>query len=368
MRVVLAGGGTAGHISPGIAVAERLRQRRPDVAVSFVCSQKPLDARVLTAAGIDHYPLPAAPFPYRPSPGLAVAGVKLLRSALRARRLLRELDCAAVLGVGGYVSVPVVLAAHWLRLPVAVHVLDVQPDRATRLTSRWATRIAVAFAEAAPSFPAAGVEVTGCPVRRAILEASRPEALAALGLEPGRLTILVQGGSQGARHINRAVVEALPELLNRPLQILHLTGERDYAEVARDTAALAALHGHYQAFAFSDNMGQLLAAADVVVGRAGSSSLAEASARGCPQVLIPYPHAGGHQMANARALQAAGGAVVLPDDECTPAALLRILADLAEHPTRTNEMSRAARRWASPHAAERLAEMLLALAESAPPA
>jgi UDP-N-acetylglucosamine--N-acetylmuramyl-(pentapeptide) pyrophosphoryl-undecaprenol N-acetylglucosamine transferase len=208
------------------------------------------------------------------------------------------------------------------------------------------------------------VEVTGCPVRRRILEALRPAAQGKLGLDPSRLTLLVMGGSQGAQRINRAVVGALPELLTRPVQIVHLTGTRDYEQVLSDSAPAAALHEHYFPLPFENDMGPLLAAADVVISRAGSSSLAEASARGCPQILVPYPHAGGHQRANAQALEAAGAAVVLPDEECEPPALLRILTALIADPTRTNEMSRAARRWAAPHAAERLAEGLLALARS----
>ena len=184
-----------------------------------------------------------------------------------------------------------------------------------------------------------------------------------LGLDPQRLTVVVMGGSQGARAINEALVGALPELLRLPLQIVHLTGSREYESVVAKAAPIAELlSGRYFPVAFCDEMGPLLAAADLVVGRSGASSLAEASVRGCAQILIPLPGAAGHQMVNARSLEAAGGAAVLPNEECTPQALGRLIADLAQNSARCDEMSRAARRWSSPHAAEKIAEGLLRLA------
>jgi UDP-N-acetylglucosamine--N-acetylmuramyl-(pentapeptide) pyrophosphoryl-undecaprenol N-acetylglucosamine transferase len=362
LRVVLAGGGSAGHLSPGIAVAERLAQLEPGVQIDFVCSARELDAHMLGQAGLAYRPLPTAPFPYGVSPRALRAAMRLGSACVRAWGLLRRLRPQAVLGIGGFVSVPVVAAARALRLPVALHVLDAHPDRANLCVSRWARWITVAFREAAGRFPAALTEVTGCPVRGAILQASRQQGRQLLGLDPQRLTVLAMGGSQGARTINEALVGALPELLRLPLQIVHLTGAREYERVVVQAAPVAELHGHYHPLAFSDDMGALLAAADLVVGRAGSSSLAEASVRGCAQILIPYPGAGGHQMANARALEQAGGAVVLPNSECTPQALGGMIAGLVQNPTRCDEMSRLARRWSFPHAAERVAEGLLRLA------
>ncbi len=367
MHVVLAGGVSAGHLSPGIAIAERLTQLDPSVQVDFACSRRELDAHVLGQAGLRYHPLPTAPFPYGLRPQAVIAAARLGGAFLRAHALLRRLRPQAVLGVGGYVPVPVVAAARLLRIPIALHVLDAQPDRGNLSISRWAHWITVAFAQAASRFPAALTEVTGCPVRSAILQASRQQGRQLLGLDPQRLTVLVMGGSQGARTINQAVVGALPELLRLPLQIVHLTGAREYDATVAQAAPVAELTGHYFPLPFSDEMGPLLAAADLVVGRAGSSSLAEASVRGCAQILIPYPGAGGHQMSNARALEAAGGAVVLPNDQCTPQALGPLVAGLVQNPTRCDEMSRAARRWSSPHAAERLAEGLLKLARGEAP-
>ncbi len=360
---MIAGGGTAGHLSPGIAVAERLVQQEPEVAVDFACSARDLDAQMLGGAGFDYHPLPAAPFPYGCSLRAVVSAGCLLRSLARAWRLVRRLRPQVVLGVGGHVSVPVVLAARLQKVPVAVHVLDAHPDRANLLVARWARWITLAFPEAAQHFPAERTEFTGCPVRRAILEASRNRAQELLGLDPARLTVLVTGGSQGARRINEAVVGALPELLGElKVQVVHLTGAADFERVAQESGPAAALHGHYHPLPFTDDIGPLLAAADLVVGRAGSSSVAEARVRGRPQILVPYPHAGRHQLANARSLEAAGCAVVIPNEECTPATLARQIRALVEDEPRRQEMSRLALRSASPHAAERIAAGLLALA------
>ena len=337
-------------------------QLDPSVQVDFACSSRTLDAHVLGRAGLAYHPLPTAPFPYGVSPRAVVAAARLGGAFVRACALLRRLRPQAVLGVGGYVPVPVVAAARVLRIPVALHVLDAQPDRGNLSISRWARWITVAFREAAERFPAALTEVTGCPVRSAILQASRQQGRQMLGLDPQRLTVLVMGGSQGARTINQALVGALPELLRLPLQIVHLTGSREYEATVAQAAPVAELAGHYFPLAFADEMGPLLAAADLVVGRAGSSSLAEASVRGCAQILIPYPGAGGHQMSNARALETAGGAVVLPNEECTPQALGALIAGCVQNRTHCDEMSRLARRWSSPHAAERIAEGLLRLA------
>ena len=348
-------------------MAERLRQIDPATEVHFACSDKPMDARLIAGAGLEAHPVPSAPFPYRPSLQAVRASFRLLGAVASARGLLRRLRPAVVLGVGGYVSVPVIMAARLAGLPVAVHVLDVQPDRANRLASRWARWITLAFAEARETFPGPRVEVTGCPVRREILEAQRPAALQQLGLDAARPTLLVMGGSQGAHRINQAVVGALPQLLGPlALQVVHLTGERDYDEVVGDSAPAAALYGHYHAYPFAEHMGPFLAAADLVVSRAGSSSLAEASARGCPQILVPYPHAGGHQATNAQALAHAGAAHLLPDEHCESGELLHALTKLIKNEPARLEMSRAAYRWACPHAAERLAHGLLALGNREP--
>jgi len=362
LRLVLAGGGTAGHLSPGIAVAERLVQQDPAAELHFICSTRELDAHMLGEAGLTFHRLPTVPFPYGLSPQALVAAVRLSGAFVRACGLLRRLRPEAVLGIGGFVSVPVVVAARLLRIPVALHVLDAQPDRANLFVSRWARWITLAFREAADRFPSALTEVTGCPVRGAIMEASRQQGRQRLGLDPQRLTVLVMGGSQGARTINQALVGALPELLRLPLQIVHLTGSREYEATVAQAAPVAELTGHYYPLAFVDEMGPLLAAADLVVGRAGSSSLAEASVRGCAQILIPYPGAGGHQMSNAHALEAAGGAIVLPNDECTPQALGALIGGCVQNTTHCDEMSRLARRWSFPHAAERIAEGLLSMA------
>ncbi len=318
---------------------------------------------MLGQADLPYHPLPIVPFPYGLTPRVAFSLARLIGSLGQAYRLMRPLHLEVVLGIGGYVSVPVMMAARLLRIPVAIHVLDAQPDRANRLVGRWARWITVAFEQAADRFPARRTEVTGCPVRRAVLKASRAEAQEELGLDPARVTVLVMGGSHGARQINQALVGALPTLLTQwPVQVLHVTGPTEYDQVVAATTRSAQVPGLYYPFPFVDKMWRLLAAADLVVSRAGSSSVAECSARGLPQILVPYPHAGGHQQANAEALARAGGAVVLPDEKCTAQELIRHLTALVEDNSRRQQRGEAARAWASPQAADRIAEGLLTLA------
>jgi len=362
LRILLAGGGTAGHLSPGIAVAQRLREQDPQAQVEFVCSTKPLDADMLTQADLPCHPLPMVPFPYSLTPQAAYSLTQLLRSLGRAYRLMRPMHLQAVLGIGGYISVPVIMAARLLRIPVAIHVLDAEPDRANRLVGRWARWITVAFAQAAAHFPARRTEVTGCPVRREIEETSRAEGQEKLRLDPTRFTLLVMGGSHGARQINQALVGALPTLISQgPVQVVHITGPTEYDQVVAATTGMANGHERYHPLPFAKEMWLPLAAADLVISRAGASSVAECSARGLPQILVPYPYAGGHQRANAEALARVGGAVVVPDEKCTASELIRHVTALVEDDLRRQEMGQAAAAWASPQAAARIAAGLLSL-------
>ena len=364
MRIVIAGGGTGGHLSPGIAVAQALRRLAPQVEVHMLCSKRVLDAHMLSRAGLPYHPLNCESVPYGLSLRAALSAGRLAAATVQAGRLLKQLRPSVVLGVGGYVSAPVVTAARGRRIPVALHVLDAYPDRANLLLSRWAQWITVAFAAAAPCFPADRTEVVGCPVREEILRASRRTGQNELGLDPGLATLLVMGGSHGARRLNQAVVEALPRLLTSlPVQIVHLIGEAEFAEVTSAAAPTARVHGRYRPLAFTDEIGPVLAAADLAMARAGASSMAEMSVRGLAQILVPYPYAGGHQQANAAALVAAGGAQVLPDAHCDADRLYSAVAELVQDPGRRARMGETARAWAAPQAAERLAAGLLDRAE-----
>ena len=315
-----------------------------------------------------------AGLPFRAIHGRGVHGVgwrlplnalNLARGFFEAMRLVRSFEPEALLVTGGFVAVPVALAAWLSRVPVAVYLPDIEPALAIRVVSRLARRIAVTAEESRPYFPkgagAAGkLVVTGYPVRPELALATRAEGMQQLGLDPRRPTVLVTGGSRGARSLNRAVVAALPVWLKR-CQVLHLTGQLDWAEARQAQAALAdGLREHYHAQPFLHEMGWALAAADLVVSRAGASTLGEYPLFGLPAVLVPYPYAWRYQKVNADYLAARGAAIRL-DDETLAIRLTSEVLGLLDDPARLNQMRLAAKAAARPGAAVRIAEELRAL-------
>lgn len=360
MKVVVAGGGTAGHVFPALAVAEVLRDRGVDV--EWFGSAEGQEARLVPDAGYPFRAIEAQKMARELSLATLKAPFVALSSARSVRPLLEGTD--VVLSLGGYTSAPVVLAARSARASVVLVEPNAIPGLANRLLARRADAIAVTFEEARRRFPGRSrVVVTGTPVRDAILAAaadpagSRAESQELFGLDPARRTVGVFGGSQGALSIDRAVAGMLGRLSDRAdLQLLIAAGDahREVVAAAVDPAAalLVQVHG------FIERMDLALAATDLVVSRAGGS-VAEVAVCGRPSILIPYPHAAeNHQEANARELEANGAAEVLLDRDLSPDVLARSIDRLISDPDRLRQMSERARGWARPDAAERLADLV----------
>jgi len=314
---------------------------------------------------------------------------RMARGAAQAAAVLHEFQPDVVFVTGGYVAAPVAWAAWRHRRPLLIYLPDLTPGLAIRLTGRLATKVAVTFPEVARYFPGKAV-VTGYPVRPELLRADRRTARTALGLTEELPVLLVFGGSRGARSINRALVAALPQLLPR-CQIVHITGQLDWPEVvlAGCSATLAGCcatlagcsatltgcsatapapqstpyESRYHPYPYlHDEMVQALAAADLVVARAGASTLGEFPAVGLPAILVPYPYAGQHQAANAAYLADRGAAVVLEDSDL-PDRLASTVLGLLDTPGRLAAMSRAAKALARPEAAQKIASELCQLAD-----
>jgi len=362
VNVLIAGGGTAGHVSPSLALARRLVEDH-GAEVTFAGTAGGVEARLVAAAGYAFEPVEAVPFVRSVSPRNAVAPAVVLRSVRRARPLVDAAD--VVVGMGGYVSVPIGIAALRGRRPLVVHEQNAVPGLANRLFARPARAVALAFADAARQLPSrARTIVTGNPVRAEILsvrtdrDALAKEALETLDLEPGRTTVVVFGGSLGARRIDRAATEAVRELADRSdLQFLVLTGA-PHLELVRD-AIPRGIDLVVRALPFLDRMELAYAIADLVVCRAGANSVAEVAVCGLPSILVPYPYATGrHQDANARALVRAGGARSVVDEALTGPLLAARLRESLGDPDALREMGERAAAWSRPDADEALARVV----------
>lgn len=363
MRALIAGGGTAGHVYPGLALAAALSARGHEV--SFLGTADGLEARLVPEAGYELASVPARPFVREVSVQALRGPATAVSAARTARPLVR--GAGVLVGMGGYASVSAVMAARRERVPVVLHEQNTIPGLANRILSRVAAAVAVGFAEAERRFPrGARVVVTGNPVREAVLlvrterDALAQAARERFELETGRKTVVVFGGSLGALHVDRAAVGACGLLASRAdLQVLLITGPPHFEAIRDDLYARGRDGLLVRAEPFVDRMELAYALADVVVARAGAGSVAEIAACGLPSLLIPYPHAvAGEQDANARALQRAGGASVLLDDQLTTESLATRIESLIDHPERLAAMAERSSAFGRPDATERLADLV----------
>ena len=360
MRVLITGGGTGGHCTPAMAVAEALRSIDPSLELRYVGRSGGPESVLVPRAGLAFSGLSLGSMGSSP---LTATPRLLTRLPLAYRQAGREVSGfrpQVVLGTGGYVCVPVVLAARRRRLPVVLLEQNRLPGRAINRLAPLASKIAVSFADTAEHLPPGRSVFTGNPVRAAF---QRPS------LElPARPAVLVMGGSQGARHLNQALVAALPDLLRRlpELEVTHLTGQREEARVAAEARALGLDRDpRYRPLPFSDQVAELAGSSRLVVMRAGGSSLAEMACLGRPLVLVPYPHAGNHQLANAEAFATAGAALLLEDSELSPKRLAQSMLTVLTEEGRAEQMARASLDLARPGAALEVARLILSTAAGA---
>lgn len=366
MRLVIAGGGTGGHIYPALAVARSLRARHDAAELAWIGGHRGLEASIVPAAGIPFQRLVLRSLRSVDLDAHVVLDpLRLGASVPQAAAILSRERPAAIFTTGGYVAIPVLLAAAPLGIPVVLWDGNVIPGRAVRATARLADVIAVSFEATCEALAAStrGIPcyLTGTPIRDTST-IDREAARAKLGIPLGMRVMLIFGGSQAVRRFNAAVAEALPRLVER-VAVVHVTGDDGYAGALAGREALPAdRRDRYMPFPFlRDDMLTALAAADLVVGRAGSSTLAEVTALGLPIVVVPYPHAAGHQVANARQLVEAGAGRLVEDAAFDAGALLEAAA-LLDDPVAHLEMSAAARALGRPGAADAVADLVLAAA------
>lgn len=359
-RVVVAGGGTGGHLFPGIAVVEELRRRNPKVHVRFVGTQRGIEQRVLPKLGEQLSVIQVRPLLGR-SPIELVRNVSLLPVSLgQAGQLLRAEKPDLVLGLGGYAAGPVLLAAAALRIPSALLEQNAHVGLTNRLLARTVGRAYLTYPETAARFGAQRARVFGNPVRRSFVEAAQLALTDPAGVEARARRILVIGGSQGARGLNDAVpvALALADVSGQNVSVLHQTGETMVDEVRKRYRGLGV---NAEVVPFIDDMSRAYASASLVIARAGATTLAELCAIGKPSILIPYPHAAeDHQAMNALAMERAGAAIAIREDELSAEILSARVRELLRGNVQRRNMADAARRLGRPEAAAAIVDDLCA--------
>ncbi|WP_299164983.1 undecaprenyldiphospho-muramoylpentapeptide beta-N-acetylglucosaminyltransferase [uncultured Arthrobacter sp.] len=358
LSFVLAGGGTAGHISPLLAIARALVEANPAARVIAVGTPAGMETRLVPAAGFRLETIERVPMPRRLSVDLIKLPVRLVRAVRQALKIIDSAGADVVVGVGGYVSTPLYLAAWIRRLPVVIHEANARPGLANRLGARIAKTVAVAFRDT--GLPEE--QWVGMPMRREIStldrSAARHQARVDLGLDPDLPTLIVTGGSSGAASINRAVAAAAPKIPadGTGVQVLHITGRGK--QVAGPDGALLATDG-YRQVEYVDGMEKVYAAADLLLARAGAATVCEVAAVGLPTVFVPLPHGNGEQRRNASELVDAGAGLMVEDAQLTGDWLLTEALLLVQDAGRLERMSLAAAPLGVRDADVRMAELII---------
>lgn len=356
LRVVIAGGGTAGHISPMIAIADALSRRVPGARITAVGTEAGLETRLVPEAGYELRTIAKVPMPRRPSLDLLKLPFRFSAAIKEAGRILDEAGAQAVLGVGGYVCTPVYLAARKRKLPVFVHEANARAGLANKVGARGAAGVGAAFG--GTGLP--GAKVVGMPMRGNVATmdraAMRVSARATLGFTPGVPALVVTGGSSGAAAVNATIAASLPALAEAGIEVLHITG-RD--KVVLDASGNPLQAPGYRQVEYVDSMDLAYAAADLMVARSGAGTVCELAVAGTPAVLVPLPIGNGEQRLNAADLVAAGGALLVSDAEFTPDYVAQTVIPLLLDPDALEAMGAAARSQGRSDAADVMAAMVI---------
>ena len=361
MKIVIAGGGTGGHLFPALAVAKKIEKMFADARVTFVGTARGIEARIVPKEGYD--------LRFIRSEGLVGKSVyRTVRSLLKislslhdAYKILKNIRPDVVLGVGGYSSGPVLLCARLMGIPTIIHEQNTVPGLANKILGKFVDRIAVTYYESMKYFPADSAVVTGNPVREEIFSGDRDRGYERFSLEEGVFTVFVFGGSLGASRINEAVGTALESLedLKENIQFLHQTGNRDLDKV-KNIYAEKQFKGTVVPFAYE--MADAYAVADLVISRAGATTIAELMACGKPAILVPYPHAAAnHQEVNAKRLWDMGAAMVVLEKDLTGEGLAEMIRDMTEDPDSLREMGQISKSLSCREATEKVIELIRGL-------
>ncbi|HMI31889.1 MAG TPA: undecaprenyldiphospho-muramoylpentapeptide beta-N-acetylglucosaminyltransferase [Candidatus Limnocylindrales bacterium] len=365
IRVLIAAGGTGGHLYPGIAIAEEWMRLHPDSKVVFVGTSRGPETKAVPRAGFALETIAARGLPRQPGLGLIRAAIGLVASLWQSFRLIVDLKPHVVVGTGSYVSAPVVLVARLFGIPVIIQEQNSIPGATNRWLNLISTEVHISFLESRGYFRRKNnLRVSGNPIRRSLLMQDRAGAYETFGLDPAKRTLFVFGGSRGAASINKATEGALERLKGTQVQILWQTGTEDFEAIERRFRDFPI---KVRVFAYLDAIEKAYAIADLAVCRAGAMTIAEVTACGIPSILVPYPHATrDHQTHNARGLVERDAAEVIADKDLTPEILAGKISALLRDEARLRRLARNARAFARVDAASRIARSMEQLVHASP--
>lgn len=368
MRIIVSGGGTGGHIYPALTIVRTIQKYIPDAEFLYVGTHAGLEADIIPKEGLPFTAVDIQGFERRLTPVNILRAGQAFCGVIKAMDIVRQFKPDVAVGTGGYVCGPILMAAALMKVPALIQEQNVVAGITNKILARFVNKIAIGTKEAAGKFPADKVIYTGNPIRAEVMSAQREQGIREFGLDPQKRTILVSGGSRGARSINKAMIGVHRYYAgNKSVQILHVTGRNGYDEVIREMDAAGIdleTAGNIFVKPYLYNMPFAMAATDLAIFRAGAIGIAELTARGIPSILVPYPYAAeNHQEFNAKAVEKNGAARVILDKDVSAERINSIIMELFSDELKLDEMRRASKTLGKPQAAEEIAKMVIALAQ-----
>ncbi|EYE88410.1 UDP-diphospho-muramoylpentapeptide beta-N- acetylglucosaminyltransferase [Fervidicella metallireducens AeB] len=362
MKVIISGGGTGGHIYPGVAIAKKIKEKEPKAEILFIGSHKGLEKKLVPKEGFNIKLITVEGLNKKFSIETFSSIGKAFKGYFQASKIIKDFKPDVVIGTGGYVCGPVVLTAAFKGIPTIIHEQNAIPGMTNKILSRFVTKIAISFKASEKYFPKSKTVFTGNPVRNNILKVNKDKAREFWGFDKNKPLLLVVGGSRGAKNINNAVVDIIPTLNNRGIQLLFITGENQYDEVIEKlkdkNIELKSLKG-IKIMPYVFNMQDALGACDLIVSRAGATILSEITAIGLPAILIPSPYvANNHQEFNALALEENGAAIIIKETQLKEDIFSEQILNIINNHETLLKMSVNSKRLAVLDAADKIFEMI----------
>ena len=363
LTIVITGGGTGGHVFPAIAVAQVLKNDESVKRLVYIGNPDNMEKEAALVEKIEFFPVNISGMPRKCPFRLMLWLLKLFFAINRSLKHLSIIRPDVVFGTGGYVSGPVIIAASIMKIPYVIHDCDAHPGIVSRFAAKKASGVSVSFEKAKNYLKSNNIYLFGNPLRSGFNKISREDARIELGIDPEKKTLLVMGGSQGAKSINNAMIGAIRSLLeNYDIQVIHQTGKKNFQDYIKDLCKIFPGYFEYKSYLvspFFNNMECVYAAADLAVSRSGSLSISELNLNSLPSILIPYPYAAAdHQKFNAIAIEDAGASIMLPDKECTSEKIIELITELIFNDKMLDLMKNANQALARPDAVNNIVNLI----------